>query len=68
VLTVLDRFSKYDHFVALGHPYTVAFVVKKNFDSIVRLHVILCSIVSDRDPVFTNKLWTELFKLSGVKL
>jgi hypothetical protein len=31
VLTVLDRFSKYDHFVALGHPYTVASVVKVFF-------------------------------------
>jgi hypothetical protein len=55
VLTVVDRFSKYAHFIALGHPYTAAYVAKVFFDSIVRLHGIPCSIVSDRDPIFTNK-------------
>jgi transposase InsO family protein len=68
VLTVVDRFLKYAHFIALDHPYTTASVVKVFFDSIVRLHVIPRSIVSDRDVVFTSKFWTELFKLSGVKL
>jgi hypothetical protein len=27
-----------------------------------------CSIVSDRDPVFTNKFWEELFSLADVTL
>jgi hypothetical protein len=68
VLTVVDRFSKYAHFIALGHRYTAASVAKVFFDSIVRLHGIPCSIVSDRVPIFTSKFWTELFNLSGVKL
>jgi hypothetical protein len=51
ILTVVDRFSKYAHFV-----------------EIVRLHGLPEFIVSDRDPVFTSKFWTELFKLSRVKL
>jgi hypothetical protein len=38
------------------------------FDHIVRLHDIPCSIVNDRDPVFTSTFWTELFALSGVDL
>ncbi|KAF0930307.1 hypothetical protein E2562_031975 [Oryza meyeriana var. granulata] len=68
VLTVVDRFSKYTHFVAIGHPYTATSVAHVFFDHIVRLHGLPCSIVSDRDPVFTSTFWTELFALSGVEL
>jgi hypothetical protein len=68
VLRVVDRFSKYAHFIALGHPYTAAYVAKVFFDFIVRLHGIPCSIVSDRDLIFTSKFCLELFKLSGMKL
>lgn len=37
ILTVVDRFSKYAHFIALGHPYTSATVARAFFDGIVRL-------------------------------
>jgi hypothetical protein len=43
-------------------------VGKAFFDNIVRLHGFPSSIVSDRDPVFTSHLWTELFRLSGTRL
>jgi transposase InsO family protein len=68
ILTVVDRFSKYAHFVPLGHPYTATSVAKVFFEEIVCLHGLPKSIVSDHDPVFTSKFWIELFKLSGVKL
>jgi hypothetical protein len=68
ILTVVDRFSKYGHFIALGHPYTAMSVARAFFADIVRLHGFPSSIVSDRDPVFTIHVWRDLFKLAGVKL
>jgi len=68
ILTVVDRFSKYAHFIPLGHPYTAASVAKAFFQEIVRLHGLPATIVSDRDPVFTSDFWKELFNLTGVRL
>jgi hypothetical protein len=68
ILTVVDRFFKSVHFIPLGHPYSTASVAKAFFDSIVRLHGLPMSIVSDRDPVFTSNMWKGLFRLTGTKL
>lgn len=68
LLTVVDRFSKYAHFIPLGHPYTATSVARAFFADIVRLHGFPESIVSDRDPVFTGHIWRDLFRLAGVKL
>jgi hypothetical protein len=68
ILTIVDRFSKSAHFIALSHPYTATSVARVFFAEIVRLHGIPSSIVSDRDPVFTSSFWRELFRLAGVKL
>jgi hypothetical protein len=68
ILSVINRFNKYYHFIPLVHPYTVASVAQAFFADIVRLHGILQSIVSDRDPVFTSTFWCELMRLMGTKL
>jgi hypothetical protein len=57
ILSVVDRFSKYCHFIPLAHPYTAESVAHAFFADIVRLHGIPQSIVSDRDPVFTSAFW-----------
>jgi hypothetical protein len=56
ILTMVDQFSKFAHFILLGHPYTTTSMARAFFTDIVRLHDLLSSIVSDRDPVFTSKL------------
>jgi hypothetical protein len=68
ILKVVDRFSKYTHFIPLGHPYMAASVARAFFDGIVRLHGFSSSIVSDWDPVFTGHVWRDLFGMAGVKL
>jgi hypothetical protein len=68
VLTVVDRLSKYAHFITLGHPYLATSVAKAFFDQIVCLHGLPTSIVSNRDPIFTCNVWQESFRLSGTQL
>jgi hypothetical protein len=66
ILTVVDRFSKSAHFIALGHPYTSNSVAWAFFVDNVQLHGIPSSIVSGQDQVFTSTFWHDLFTLAGV--
>jgi hypothetical protein len=68
ILSVVDRFSKYCHFIPLAHLYTAASVAQAFFTDIVRLHGVPQSIISDRDPMFTLTFWKELMRLMGTKL
>jgi hypothetical protein len=65
---VVDLFSKYSHFLALKHPFTALLVAKLFMQNIYRLHGLPSALVSDRDRVFTNLLWREMFRLAGVDL
>jgi hypothetical protein len=37
ILTIIDRFSKYMYFIALGHPYTAMTVGQAAFEGIIHL-------------------------------
>jgi hypothetical protein len=68
ILVVVDRFSKYSHFLPLAHPFTEAKVAKLFLDNVYKLHGMPSSIVSDRDRIFTSAFWQQLFHLSGTQL
>lgn len=68
ILVIVDRFTKYSHFVPLKHPFTAQTVAIKFLDTVVKLHGPPLSIVSDRDKVFTSHFWQDLFKLMNTEL
>lgn len=65
---VIDRFTKYAHFVPLSHPYTAKMVADVFIQDIFRLHGMPRSIVTDRDPIFLSLFWESFFKSQGTTL
>ena len=68
VFVVVDRFTKYVHFIPLAHPYAATKVVHLFMQYVFKLHSMPSTIMSDRDPMFTSKFWSELMKLQGTNL
>lgn len=68
IYMVVDRLSKYSHFIPLTHPYSASKVVQVFMTQVFKLHGLLESIISDRDTTFTSTFWMEIFKLQGTKL
>ena len=66
IMIVVDRFSKFSHFIALKHPFTALGVAKIFMQQVYRLHGLPSSIISDHDKIFLSTLWQELFKLADV--
>jgi transposase InsO family protein len=68
ILVVVDKYSNYAHFLALRHPFNAATVARLFMDQIYRLHSLPFAIISDRDQVFTSKVWQLLFQMAGMEL
>ncbi|KAD6453740.1 hypothetical protein E3N88_08446 [Mikania micrantha] len=68
ILVVVDRLSKYAHFIPLKHPYTAKAVAEVFVKEIVRLHGIPKNILSDCDPLFLSTFWQEEFRAQGTTL
>lgn len=68
IMVVVNKFSKYNHFVPLRHPFTALKVATQFMDQVIKLHGFPQAIITDRDRLFTSAFWKELFKLAGVDL
>ncbi|KAD7479936.1 hypothetical protein E3N88_03072 [Mikania micrantha] len=68
IWVVVDRLTKYGHFIALSHPFSAAQLAQQFLDSIFKLHGCPVTIVSDRDPLFLSQFWKEFMRLQGVQL
>ncbi|MCH88801.1 transposon Tf2-1 polyprotein, partial [Trifolium medium] len=68
IMVVIDRLTKYSHFIAQKADYSSKSVAEAFMLNVAKLHGIPKSIVSDRDKVFTSGFWQQLFKLQGTSL
>ena len=61
IMVIVDRLSKFAHFIALPTDFTTKKVADLFVQNVVKIHGLRQSIVSNRDKVFTSKFWQELF-------
>ena len=65
VLTVVDRFSKMTHFIALPKLPSAKEMAEVMMHNVFRLHGFPKDIVSDRGPQFVSRFWKEFCRLIG---
>lgn len=59
IWVIVDRLSKYGHFVPLPAKFSAATLAPIFIAEVYRLHGMPKSIVSDRDRVFVSKFWAR---------
>lgn len=66
IIVIVDRFTKYSHFVALTHPFIAESIAKIFIDIVYKFHGMPTNIDSGMDKIFTSIFWREFFKIVGV--
>lgn len=54
ILVIVDRLTKYSHFITLSHQFTASAVGDLFFVHIVKLHGFPQSIITDKDSVLLS--------------
>jgi hypothetical protein len=52
ILVVVDKLTKYAHFIPLSHPFTTRTIVQLFIDNVFKLHGLPLVIITDRDMIF----------------
>ena len=68
VWVIVDRLTKSAHFLAVRMTFSLERFCRLYIHEIVRPHGVPVSIVSDRDPRFTNHFWKSFQKAMGTRL
>jgi len=68
IMVVIDRLSKFAHFIPLKPRFNSKIVAETFIQNIVKLYGFPKTIVSDRDRVFISNFWKQLFKAQGTNL
>jgi hypothetical protein len=68
VWVVVDKLTKSAHFIPIRMTESLESLAQLYIREIVRLHGVLISIVSDKDPKFTTRFWKSLQDALGTKL
>lgn len=68
ICVVVDRLSKYAHFLPLYHPSSTIDMVTIFIWEIIHLHGIPHSIAFDCYTIFLSSMWNEIHYLQGTKL
>ena len=68
IVVFVDRLSKMAHLEALPNSYDGKGVSMLFIDRVFRQQRLPLEIISNRDPHFTGKFWTSIFKVLGTRL
>lgn len=68
IFVVIDKLSRYGHFLPLKQDFSGQSVAQVFITHILKLHGIPRSIINDRDKTFTSKFWQTLFTRMGTSL
>ena len=68
VWVIVDWLTKLAHFLAMRMTFTLEAFYRLYIQEIVRLHEVPVSIVSDRDPRFTDNFWKSFQRAMGTQL
>jgi hypothetical protein len=68
ILVVLDKLTKYGHFLPLKHPFIALTIAQLFMDNIYKLHGLPHCVIFDQEKIFMSALWQELFRLTDTKL
>jgi len=68
IMVVIDRLSKFAHFIPLKSGFNNKIVAEAFIQNIVKLYGFPKTIVLDRDRVFISSFWRHMFKSQGTQL